>query len=97
MTVNHVRGVELVLPDGSVVETGGVTEDNPGYDLTGLIVGNEGTFGVVTKVTVGLTRDPEAGRTLLGVFDERRRGDRDGQRDHRRRDRARRRWRCSTT
>ena len=69
VTVNHVRGVELVLPDGSVVNTGGVTEDNPGYDLTGLIVGHEGTFGIVTKVTVGLTRDPEAGRTLLGVFD----------------------------
>ncbi len=69
VTVNHVRGVELVLPDGEVVEAGGVTEENPGYDLTGLIVGHEGTFGVVTKVTVGLTRDPEAGRTLLGIFD----------------------------
>lgn len=69
VTVNHVRGVELVLPDGSVIETGGVTEDNPGYDLTGLIVGNEGTFGITTKVTVNLTRDPEAGRTLLGVFE----------------------------
>lgn len=69
VTVNHVRGVELVLPDGSLLHAGGVTEENPGYDLTGLIVGNEGTFGVTTKVTVGLTRDPEAGRTLLGVFD----------------------------
>jgi glycolate oxidase len=68
VTVNHVRGVEIVLPDGSVVETGGVTEDNPGYDLTGLIVGHEGTFGVVTRVIVNLARDPEAGRTLLGVF-----------------------------
>src|SRR5215218_444804 len=69
VTVNFVRGVELVLPDGTVYQTGGVTEDNPGYDLTGLIVGHEGTFGVTTRVTVGLTRDPEAGRTLLGVFD----------------------------
>ena len=69
VTVNHVRGVELVLPDGTIVETGGAEEDHPGYDLTGLIVGNEGTFGVVTKVTVGLTRNPEAGRTFLGVFD----------------------------
>jgi glycolate oxidase len=68
VTVNHVRGVELVLPDGSVVETGGVTEDNPGYDLTGLIVGHEGTFGVVTRIIVNLARDPEAGRTMLGVF-----------------------------
>ena len=69
VTVNFVRGVELVMPDGSVIDTGGVTEDNPGYDLPGLIVGHEGTFGIATKVTVGLSRDPEAGRTLLGVFD----------------------------
>src|SRR3954449_13326769 len=39
VTVNHVRGVELVLPDGDIVHAGGVTEDNPGYDLPGLIVG----------------------------------------------------------
>ncbi|WP_165225831.1 FAD-binding oxidoreductase [Aquisphaera insulae] len=69
VTVNHVRGVRLVLPDGSVVDVGGITPDPPGYDLAGLVVGSEGTFGVVTQVTVGLTRDPEAGRTLLGVFD----------------------------
>src|SRR5262245_1344288 len=69
VTVNHIKGATLVMPDGTVVETGGITEDNPGYDLTGLIVGNEGTFGIVTKVIVNITRDPEAGRTLLAVFD----------------------------
>ncbi len=69
VTVNHIKGVTLVMPDGTVVETGGITDDNPGYDLTGLVVGNEGTFGIVTKVIVNLTRDPEAGRTLLAVFD----------------------------
>jgi glycolate oxidase len=69
VTVNHVRGTTLVKPDGTVVETGGTTEDNPGYDLTGLVVGNEGTFGIVTQVVVNLTRDPEAGRTFLAVFD----------------------------
>ena len=69
VTVNFVLGAELVLPDGSVVQVGGVTEDNPGYDLPGLVVGHEGTFGIVTKITVGLSRDPEAGRTLLAVFD----------------------------
>ncbi|GIW87505.1 MAG: FAD-binding protein [Isosphaeraceae bacterium] len=69
VTVNHVLGVELVLPDGQVVQTGGVAEDDPGYDLTGLVVGNEGTFGIVTKVIVRLTRDPEGGRTFLGIFD----------------------------
>ena len=68
VTVNHVLGVELVMPDGSVVEVGGKTEENPGLDLTGLVVGNEGTFGIATKITVALTRDPEAGRTFLGVF-----------------------------
>jgi glycolate oxidase len=69
VTVNHVKGVELVLPDGSILETGGPVEDAPGYDLTGLIVGHEGTFGIVSKVVVNLARDPEAGRTFLGVFD----------------------------
>ncbi len=69
VTVNHVLGLEFVLPDGRVVETGGVTEDNPGYDLTGLIVGSEGTFGICTKATVRLTHDPETQRTLLGIFE----------------------------
>ncbi len=69
VTVNHVRGVEMVMPDGAVIETGGLCEDDPGYDLTGLVVGNEGTFGITTKVIVNLTRDPEGGRTLLAVFD----------------------------
>ncbi|MDX2035122.1 MAG: FAD-linked oxidase C-terminal domain-containing protein [Isosphaeraceae bacterium] len=69
VTVNHIRGLELVLPDGTIMETGGVPEDLPGYDLTGLIVGHEGTFGIVTKVIVNLARDPEAGRTFLGVFE----------------------------
>jgi glycolate oxidase len=69
VTVNHVLGAELVLPDGEVVQTGGPTEDNPGYDLTGVIVGSEGTFGVATKVWVRITRNPEAYRTLLGVFE----------------------------
>lgn len=69
VTVNHVLGVELVLPDGEVVHLGGPYEDNPGYDLTGVAVGSEGTFGVVTKVWVRITRNPEAYRTLLGVFE----------------------------
>jgi glycolate oxidase len=69
VTVNHVLGLEFVLPDGRVVETGGITEDNPGYDLTGLIVGSEGTFGICSRATVRLTRDPETQRTLLGIFE----------------------------
>src|SRR6266851_4891163 len=69
VTVNHVLGLELVLPDGRVVQTGGPAEDNPGYDLTGVIVGSEGTFGIATKVWVRITRNPQAYRTLLGVFE----------------------------
>src|SRR6516162_8945878 len=69
VTVNHVLGLEFVLPDGRVAHTGGPAEDNPGYDLTGVIVGSEGTFGIATKVWVRITRNPEAYRTLLGVFE----------------------------
>jgi glycolate oxidase len=58
-----------VLPDGRVVYTGGPVEDQPGYDLTGVVVGSEGTFGVAAKAWVRITRNPEAYRTLLGVFE----------------------------
>jgi glycolate oxidase len=69
VTVNHVLGIEMVLPDGRVVQTGGPVEDRPGYDLTGVVVGSEGTFGVAAKAWVRITRNPEAYRTLLGVFE----------------------------
>jgi glycolate oxidase len=69
VTVNHILGLEFVLPDGRVVHTGGPAEDNPGYDLTGVIVGSEGTFGVATRAWVRITRNPETYRTLLGVFE----------------------------
>lgn len=68
VTVNHVLGAEMVMPDGSIVQLGGPLEDSFGYDLTGLFVGNEGTFGICTQITVRLTRDPAAYRTMLGVF-----------------------------
>jgi glycolate oxidase len=68
VTTNHVLGVELVLPDGEVVALGGPVEERPGYDLVGLVVGCEGTFGIVTRATLRLTRVPEAYRTLLAVF-----------------------------
>lgn len=69
VTVNHVLGLEFVLPDGTVIETGGPIEDTPGYDLTGVIVGSEGTFGIATRICVRITRNPQAYRTLLGVFE----------------------------
>ena len=68
VTTNHVLGLEAVLPDGSIIELGGPTAETPGYDLHGLYVGNEGTFGICTKATVRITRDPESHRTMLAVF-----------------------------
>ena len=58
VTVNHVLGVEVVLADGAIVQIGGPAEDTPGLDLTGAIVGSEGTLGIVTKIWVRLTRNP---------------------------------------
>jgi len=69
VTVNHVLGVEAVLADGRRVQFGGPAEDSPGLDLTGAIVGSEGTLVVVTKVWVRLTRDPQGVRTMLGIFE----------------------------
>jgi len=69
VTSNHVTGLELVLPDGQVVRVGGRTMETPGYDLTHLVVGSEGTFALVTEVTVRLLRAPEDVRTLLAVYD----------------------------
>ncbi|NOZ21209.1 MAG: FAD-binding protein [Planctomycetes bacterium] len=68
VTTNHVLGLEVVLPNGQVIEVGGKALDTPGYDLTGLIVGSEGTFGIVTKITVRLIRQPEAIKTMLAIF-----------------------------
>jgi glycolate oxidase len=67
-TTNHVTGLEIVTPDGHLVELGGKAPDPPGYDLIGAFVGSEGTLGIVTKVTVRLVRAPEAVQTLLAAF-----------------------------
>ena len=69
VTTNHVLGLEVVLPDGQVIRTGAGYWDRPGYDLTGFIVGSEGTLGIVTEITVRLTRKPEAVKTLLAIYD----------------------------
>ena len=67
-TTNHVTGLELVAPDGTVVRLGGRAPDPPGYDLMGAFVGSEGTLGIATEATVRLMRTPEAVRTLLAGF-----------------------------
>jgi glycolate oxidase len=67
-TVNHVLGVRVVLASGEVLDLGGPALDAPGYDLTGVVVGSEGTLGIVTEVTLRLLRKPEATRTLFATF-----------------------------
>lgn len=69
VTTNHVLGLEVVLPSGEVIHTGGRVYDCPGYDLTGLFVGSEGTLGIVTQIIVRLMRLPEAVKTLLAIYD----------------------------
>lgn len=69
VTVNHVLGVEFVSPGGELVQFGGPCGRSNDFDLTGLFVGSEGTFGIVTKVWVRITRDPAACRTMLAIFE----------------------------
>ncbi len=68
VTTNHVLGIEMVLMGGEVVRLGGEAVDTPGYDLVGLVTGSEGTFGVVTEVTVKLTPLSPGVRTMLAIF-----------------------------
>jgi glycolate oxidase len=68
-TTTHVLGLEVVLPDGSLVHFGGKTLDVPGYDLAGVFVGSEGTLGIATKITLRIVKRPECVRTLLAAFD----------------------------
>ena len=67
-TTTHVLGLEVVLPDGSLVHFGGKTLDAPGYDLMGVFVGSEGTLGVATKIILRIVKRPECVRTLLAAF-----------------------------
>ena len=69
VTTNHVLALEAVLPSGELVHLGSAALDPPGYDLTGLFVGSEGTFALVTEITVKLTRLPEATKTLLAIYE----------------------------
>jgi glycolate oxidase len=67
-TTNYVTGLELVLPDGELIQLGGKELDRPGYDLLGAFVGSEGTLGIATKITVRIVPVPEAVRTLVAFF-----------------------------
>jgi glycolate oxidase len=69
VTADYVLGLEVVLPGGKVMRTGGRTIKNvSGYNLTQLIVGSEGTLGVVTEITLQLIPKPQAQATALAAF-----------------------------
>jgi glycolate dehydrogenase FAD-linked subunit len=63
-----VLGLEVVTGTGDIVTLGGKVLDPPGYDLRGAMVGSEGTFGLVTAITVRLLHGPEAVKTILASF-----------------------------
>jgi len=68
VTTNHILGAEVVLDDGEVIWVGGKAADNPGYDLTGVLVGSEGTLGIATKLILRIMPKPEAVKTMLAVY-----------------------------
>ncbi|HKD77159.1 MAG TPA: FAD-linked oxidase C-terminal domain-containing protein [Ktedonobacterales bacterium] len=67
-TVNHVLGMEFVLPDGEIVQIGGQASDTPGYDLPGIVVGAEGTLGIATRIILRLVKRPQVIQTALAAF-----------------------------
>lgn len=67
-TTDHVLGARVVLSNGEIIDLGGRGGDQPGYDLLGVFVGSEGTFGIATEATVRLSAIPPAVRTLLADF-----------------------------
>lgn len=68
VTVRHILAATLVMPDGEIVEIGRGVPGGPGLDLLGVIVGSEGTTGIVTEATVRLTPLPKSVRTTLAAF-----------------------------
>jgi glycolate oxidase subunit GlcD len=68
VTLNHVRAITAILPNGEIVTLGNPDGEADGYDLLGAFVGSEGCFGVAVDVTVRLSPNPQAVRTLLADF-----------------------------
>ncbi|MEL7330331.1 MAG: glycolate oxidase subunit GlcD, partial [Cyanobacteria bacterium J06559_1] len=68
VTTNHVLGLKLVLPNGEIMAIGGAVPEQPGYDLTGVFVGSEGTLGIVTEITLRILKSPESINVLLADF-----------------------------
>ncbi|HLO00695.1 MAG TPA: FAD-binding protein, partial [Pyrinomonadaceae bacterium] len=67
-TTDHVLGVRVVLAGGEVVDLGGHGAEAAGYDLLGVFIGSEGTFGIATEATLRLIPLPPAVRTMLAEF-----------------------------
>jgi len=71
VTRDYLLGLEVVLPTGDVIRTGGKTLKNvTGYDLTRLICGSEGTLGIITEIIVKLVPMPPAKVTLQAIFSD---------------------------
>lgn len=70
VTKDYIIGLEVVTPQGDIIKTGGATMKGVvGYDLTKLMVGSEGTLGIMTKLIIKLLPLPEAKKTMLIMFD----------------------------
>ena len=71
VTKDYVIGLEVITPQGEIIRTGGRTVKNvTGYDLTKLIVGSEGTLGIITKAVLRLIPKPPASETVMAIFDD---------------------------
>lgn len=68
VTSNHVLGLEVVLPDGSVTSLGSELDETPELDLRGAFIGSEGTLGIATAITLRLLRAPQSVAVLLADF-----------------------------
>ena len=67
-TTHHVLAATFVTADGRIARLGGVVRDSPGYDLLGVVIGSEGTLGIVTEVVLRIVRVPESTETVLAAF-----------------------------
>ncbi len=68
MTTSHVLGLKMVLPDGSIAKLGGRARSQIGLDLLGVVVGSEGTLGIVTEAVLRLIPRAQAVETMLAYF-----------------------------